>query len=88
MELLGLVYNGGSTDIKEIECTNLRNEHLMPNIRLFYQYLHGYREEPDLVGYDTLIRKEIDRSSIFAAFKRKIVRDDPELSAVFADALV
>jgi len=85
-ELLGLVYNGGSTDIKEIECSNLRNSHLMPNIRLFYQYVNGYLEEPDL-GYDKLIRTEIDRSSAFAAFKRKIVRDDPELSAIFADTL-
>jgi len=87
VELLGLVYNGGSTDIKDIECSNLRNSHIMPNIRLFHQFIRGYREEPDL-GYDTIIRKEIDRSSIFAAFKRKIVRDDPELSAIFADALI
>ena len=86
VELLSLVYNGGSTDIKEIECSNLRNSHLMPNVRLFYQYILGYREEPDL-GYDNMIRVEIDRSSAFAAFKRKIVRDDPELSIIFADAL-
>lgn len=86
VELLGLVYNGGSTDIKNIECLNLRNSHIMPNIRLFYQYIRGYREEPDL-GYDILIRKEIERSSIFAAFKRKIVRDDPELSIAFSDVL-
>ena len=59
----------------------------MPNIRLFYQYIRNFRDEPDL-GYDKDIRNEIARSSIFAAFKRKIVRDDPELSAVFADALV
>lgn len=86
-ELLGLVYNGGSTDIKEIECTNLRNEHLKPNLHRFYRYIQGHREEPGL-GYDGLICKEINRSSAFAAFKRKIVRDDPELSVVFADALV
>jgi len=85
-DLLGLVYNGGSTDIKEIECSNLRNSHLMPNIRLFYQYIRNYRDEPDL-GYDKFIRNEIDRSSMFAAFKRKIVRDDPELSKTFANAL-
>jgi hypothetical protein len=84
--LLGLVYNGGSTDIKEIECSNLRNSHLMPNIRLFYQYIRNYHDEPDL-GYDNIIRKEIDRSAIFAAFKRKIIRDDPELSKIFADVL-
>ncbi|MCL1883622.1 MAG: HNH endonuclease [Defluviitaleaceae bacterium] len=85
-KLLNLVYNGGSTDIKEIECSNLRNSHLMPNIRLFYQYIRNYRDEPD-EGYDNKIRKEIDRSSIFAAFKRKIVRDDPELFKIFADSL-
>ena len=86
-ELLGLVYNGGSTDIGRIESSNLRNSHLMPDIRLFYQYIHNFREEPDL-GYDEKISKEIERSSAFAAFKRKIVRDDPELSKVFADSLV
>jgi len=85
-KLLGLVYNGGSTDIKKIECSNLRNSHLMPNIRLFYQYIRNYRDEPDL-GYDNEIRREINRSSMFAAFRRKIIRDDPELSKTFADAL-
>jgi len=86
-DLLRLVYNGGSTDIKEIECSNLRNEHLMPNLRFFYQCMHNYREEPDL-DYASIIRKEIERSSAFAAFKRKIVRDDPELSKVFLDSPV
>jgi hypothetical protein len=85
-ELLNLVYNGGSTDIKDIECSNLRNEHLMIKIRLFHQFIRDYREEPDL-GYDSIICKEIQRSSAFAAFKRKIVRDDPKLSVEFADAL-
>jgi len=85
-ELLQLVYNDGSTPMKKIECSNLRNEHLTPNIRIFLQYLNNYREEPEL-GYDTIINKEIDRSSAFAAFKRKIVRDDPELSIKFADSL-
>jgi len=42
--------------------------------------------EPDL-GYGEMICEEIERSSVFAAFKRKIVRDDPELSVVFADVL-
>ena len=85
-ELLGLVYNGGSTDISRIESSNLRNSHLMPDIRIFYQYLHNYREEPD-VGYGKIICKDLDRSSKFSAIKRKIVRDDPELSEVFANAL-
>jgi len=85
-EFLRLVYNDGSTAIKKIECANLRNEHLMPNIRSFLQYLNNYREEPE-IGYDKIIIKEIARSSMFAAFKRKIVRDDPELSIKFAESL-
>ena len=84
--LLRLIYNGGTTDIKAIECSNLRNEHLMPIIRLFLQYIHNYHDEPDL-GYDKIISKEIDRSSAFAAFKRKIVRDDQKLSVIFANSL-
>jgi len=85
-ELLEFVYNGGSTDMKRIESTNLRNSHLMPNIHLFYRYISNHKEEPDL-GYDKLICKEIRHSSIFAAFKRKIVRDDPKLAEVFSDLL-
>ena len=85
-ELLNLVYNEGSTDIQKIECSNLRNSHLVPNIRLFYQFIQDHKKEPEL-GYFEKIRKEIDRSSAFAAFKRKIIRDDPELSITFADVL-
>lgn len=85
-ELLELVYNGGSTEIKKEESVNLLNERLMPNIRRFFQYIKNYHEEPDL-GYADVIKKEISRSSAFAAFKRKIIRDDPKLSRVFADAL-
>lgn len=85
-ELLRLVYNDGSTPQKKLECSNLRNEHLMPNIRIFLQYITNYREEPE-IGYDKIIVKEISRSSAFAAFKRKIVKDDPELSVKFADSL-
>lgn len=86
-ELLNHVYNGGSTSIKEIECANLRNEHLLPDIQRFKQYIRGYNDEPDL-GYDKLIEKEISRSSKFAAFKRKIVRENQRLSIVLADTLV
>ena len=87
VELLGLVYNGGTTDIKAVECANMRNEHLVPGIRIFLQYIRNYLDEPDL-GYDKIISKEIDRSSAFAAFKRKIVRDDPKLSVAFAESLM
>jgi len=85
-ELLGYVYNGGSTSIKDIECSNIRNEHLMPKIHRFLLFIDRYLAEPDL-GYDVLIKEEIHRSSAFAAFKRKIVRDNPDLSTIFAEAL-
>jgi len=85
-ELLHLVYNGGSTPIKKLEAANLRNEHLLPDIKLFEKYIHDYINEHDL-GYDVIIEKEISRSSKFAAFKRKIIRDDPQLSVTFAEAL-
>ena len=87
VELLQSVYNGtNATKMQMYESANLRKEHLMPSIRLFMQFVRNYQEEPD-VGYDALIGEEIARSSIFAAFKRKIIRDDPELSVIFADAL-
>ncbi|MCL2203965.1 MAG: HNH endonuclease [Defluviitaleaceae bacterium] len=86
-ELLGLVYNGGSTDMKELGSSNLRNEHLIPDIRRFYQYIRNHREEPDL-GYDDDIRKEINCCAKFAAFKRKIIKDDPALHLQFSKALV
>ncbi|MCL2820957.1 MAG: HNH endonuclease [Oscillospiraceae bacterium] len=86
VELLELIYNEGSTDIQKIECSNLRNSHLVPNIRLFYQFIQDHKKEPELGYYETIC-KEIDRSSIYAAFKRKIIRDDPELSVAFADVL-
>ena len=85
-ELLNLVYNEGTTDMQAIECSNLRNEHLLPNIRLFMQYIRDFRDEPG-IGYGDLICKQIERSAIFAAFKRKIVRDDPELASIFANYL-
>ncbi len=85
-DLLEKVYNGGTTVIKELECSNLRNA-VSDCIARFLQYLKGYQEEPD-IGYDAIIEKEISRSSEFAAFKRKILRDDAELSVIFAASLM
>ncbi|MDR2869216.1 MAG: HNH endonuclease [Deferribacteraceae bacterium] len=82
--LLNRVYNG-NTDIEKTESANLRNE-ISKCMQMFYQCLKDYQDEPDL-GYDVLISEAIARSSEFAAFKRKIIRDDAELSAVFATAL-
>jgi hypothetical protein len=85
-ELLGFVYNGGVNDEKDLGSSHLRNTRLLPDIRRFYQYIYNYRREPEL-NYAEIISKEIGPASAFAAFKRKIVRDDPELSGVFAEAL-
>jgi hypothetical protein len=85
-ELLEIVYNGGSTAMKKVESANLRNEHLLPDIKLFLKYISDYIDEPDL-GYDSIIRQEISCSAKFAAFKRRIIAEDTELSVAFADAL-
>jgi hypothetical protein len=84
-ELLEKVYNGKTTAIKKAECANLRNA-ISNCIVRFCRFIEDYREEPD-IGYDAIIEKEIARASEFAAFKRKIVRDDAELSVAFAAAL-
>ena len=66
---------------------------LPPNVTINSE--HSYRQGE---AFDILIDdchgkcyicedEEIARSSIYAAFKRKIIRDDPELSVIFADAL-
>jgi hypothetical protein len=85
-DLLAKVYNGGTTDMKEIECANLRNS-ISRCIATFLQYVRDYQDEPD-IGYDKIITKEISRSSEFAAFKRKIIRDDSTLSAIFSASLI
>jgi len=86
IELLSLIFNGGSTAIKDVECAVLRNE-LSACIARFFQYIEGYRAEPN-EGYDIIIEKEISRSSAFAAFKRGIIRKDSELSTIFEALLV
>ena len=81
VELLSYVYNGGTTAIKEVECAVLRNE-VSACVARFFQYIEGYRNEPN-DAYEEIIKKEISRSSAYAAFKRGIVRNDAELSAKF-----
>jgi hypothetical protein len=85
VEFLCHVYNGGSTDIKGVECANLRNR-ISKELSLFYRYVDGYKNEPEL--HEIVLAEEIGRSSEFAAFKRKIIRDDPTLSVQFAYALI
>jgi hypothetical protein len=85
-KLLEFVYSGGFTTMKDVESANLRNEQLLPDIQRFKKFVQGHEEEPEL-GYDVLIKKDICRSAKFSAFKRKIIRDNPNLAIQFADVL-
>jgi hypothetical protein len=85
VKLLDRVYNGDKTAVKRHECTNLKNK-IMKEIVTFRQYIRGYKEEPDL-GYERFIAEEISRNSAFAAFKRGLVRNDPETAGIFAEIL-
>ena len=50
-ELLQKVYNGtNTTKMQKIESSNLRKEHLMPNVHRFMLFIKNYREEPDVTG--------------------------------------
>ena len=86
VELLDTVYNNDSTDINREAASNLRNR-ISDQLNIFLMYIRQYKEEQSIGDFDNIV-EEISRSSEFAAFKRKIVRDDPELSIVFADSLV
>jgi len=81
--LLSLVYNGGTTAMKEVECAVLRNA-ISKCVASFLQHVEGHRSESD-VGYGKIIKEELSRASPFAAFKRGIVRDDAELTAKFGE---
>ena len=48
--------------------------------------VNGYKEENNS-AYHTIIIEQISRASAFAAFKRKIIRDDPAMAVQFAEAL-
>jgi hypothetical protein len=90
VDLLNLVYNGTKTVILETECENLR-ESVMKTIMSFTQNIECFVNEPDTnikQGYRSIISKEVSRQSGFAAFKRKIVRDDLMLRKEFCQDLI
>jgi hypothetical protein len=76
-DLLEKVYNGEPTAIKRVEAANLRNK-VAADLLRFQQYMMDYKKEPNL-GYADIIEDEISASSAFTAFKRQMIRDDPEL---------
>jgi hypothetical protein len=85
IELLGLVYNGSNTDIKQMESAALR-EAIIDNLLRFQLCIDGYINEPDL-WYGKKIRDDLSRKSQFACFKRHIVRNIPEIANDFVDEL-
>ncbi|MCL2060638.1 MAG: hypothetical protein FWH01_16560 [Oscillospiraceae bacterium] len=87
VKLLNLVYNNSSVrDNKKVSSANLKNR-LSRNLRDFYILISNYKAERDDVNYSNII-DELSRKSEFAAFKRMIVRSDPELCNIFKKALL
>jgi hypothetical protein len=68
------------------DCANLKNK-IMKEITHFRQYVNGYKDEPN-IGYADIISEELSRGNAFAAFKRGIVRNDPEIARAFFEALL
>jgi len=85
IRLLERVYNEGTTAIKQAECRALKNK-ILKEVNWFLMLIDGYKEENDS-GYHNIIIEAISRSSVFAAFKRKMIRDDPQMAHQFAEAL-
>jgi uncharacterized protein (TIGR02646 family) len=87
--LLEQTYCANSPAARRLECGNLRAL-VMKEMSDFHNVLENYRREPNLEikeGLRGIIADNISRSSSFAAFKRKIVRDDSNLSKDFMEDL-
>ena len=85
IRLLERVYNEGTTAMKQAECRALKNK-ILKEVSRFRMLIYGYEEEKDS-DYHSNIVEAISRSSVFAAFKRKMIRDDPQMAHQFAEAL-
>jgi len=85
VELLNAIYNG-TTKLKTIEASNLRNSILL-EIKDFQKYLFAYFEdgfaEDDKAHFLANIKKHISRSSNFTAFKRSIIRGNDVMKSEF-----
>jgi len=88
--LLELIYNGNDekSDHYNDECGNLRIR-VFKELINFQQTLIEYEDETDVEikrSFRRKIVKAIDRSANFAAFKRKVIRDNPVYSKEFAES--
>lgn len=83
--LLNAVYNG-TTKLKTIEASNLRNSILI-EIKDFQKYLFNYFEDgfvaEDKAFFLANIRRHLSRSSNFTAFKSSIIRGNEVMKEEF-----
>lgn len=84
-ELLNAVYNG-TTKLKTIEASNLRNK-ILKEIQDFQKYLTDYYtdgfDENDIAYFLSHIKRHLKKSSNFTAFKRWVIRENDEMKADF-----
>jgi hypothetical protein len=88
-ELLDKVYNGTHSPITDSGCTKLRNK-IFHELSIFKNLIIRYFQEDDnnlKQIYKSRISENIQRHSAFAAFKRKIIRDRPDLAQIFQQDL-
>ena len=86
-KLLNEVYNNDSRRFNQkLSSYNLKNR-LSKQIKYFYLLVDNYKTEHDVEDFKKIMN-EISRKSEFAAFKRGIVRGDPELMKDFAEAFI
>lgn len=83
-ELLLAIYNG-TTKQKKLESENIRDT-LAEEIARFLKYLRKHHKEYDAKEkrrYSQKIEKHLKNTSAFTAFKRQIIKDNPELLKEF-----
>jgi len=83
-ELLLAIYNG-TTQQKKLESENIRDT-LAEEIANFLKYLRRHRKEYDTKEkkrYCRKIEKHLKNTSAFTAFKRQIIKDNPQLFQEF-----
>jgi uncharacterized protein (TIGR02646 family) len=85
VELLNAVFNG-TTKLKTIEASNLRNK-ILEDILDFQEYLNNYYKDgfdaDDKANFLAHIKRHLKKSSNFTAFKRSIIRENEVMNADF-----
>ena len=81
VELLNAVYKGVKTDMKRYACQQLKNK-IMHEIIWFQINVSKYKQTQNDENKQ-IIEHMISSNSIFSAFKRLLIRRDPELSNEF-----